>query len=187
MAEFEKHVGLGNNGAQPQPLATGQGGPGQRTSAERGAGQGSPGQGGVSGQAKGAPLASPAGAAKAPEVGTSRSADLMGGAASVAMPGGGGTSPGSRSTGGGKGGAENFDNFTPNTEAVLPEPSIEDGLEAMAEDLREGTAKAATDPDKGAGAGEAPRARSSNGLWLCAGLAALLVGALVLRPGRRRA
>ena len=61
--------------------------------------------------------------------------------------------------GAGQGGGEVFDNFTPNTEAVPPEPRIPPRLEAP----------------------------KSNGAWIALGLAALVVAALVLRPRRRRA
>ena len=89
--------------------------------------------------------------------------------------------------GAGQGGGEVFDNFTPNTEAVLPEPSIAAGLEAAQEEMTRGTEQAAADPDKGAGAGAQAPAPKSNGAWIALGLAALVVAALVLRPRRRRA
>jgi hypothetical protein len=87
--------------------------------------------------------------------------------------------------GAGQGGGEAFDNFTPNTEAVLPESSIAAGLDAAQEEMTRGTEQAAADPDKGAGT-QAP-APKSNGAWIALGLAALVVAALVLRPRRRRA
>ena len=87
--------------------------------------------------------------------------------------------------GAGQGGGEAFDNFTPNTEAVPPEPSIAAGLDAAQEEMTRGTEQAKADPDKGAGAqGPAPK---FNGAWVVLGVAALVVGALVLRPRRRRA
>jgi len=97
--------------------------------------------------------------------------------------------------GAGQGGGEVFDNFTPNTEAVLPEPSIAEGLEAAQDEMTRGTEQAQADPDKGAGTGPATDKASgankgtplSNGTWVALGLAALVIGALILRPGRRRA
>lgn len=107
--------------------------------------------------------------------------------------------PGQRGTD--DGGGEHFDNFTPNTEAVLPEDSIEEGLDAASERLREDTARGAAGPQAGGGKGDdegkaegqatergEAGARRPNGLLLCLGLAALVIGGLlVLRPRRRGA
>jgi hypothetical protein len=90
--------------------------------------------------------------------------------------------------GAGQGGGEVFGNFTPNTDAVLPEPTIQSGLDAAQDELQRGTEQAEAGPDKTEGAGSAPPSMgNAKGLWIALGLTALVIGALVLRPRGRRA